>query len=30
MSKIVIMSKKEKYELLLHQVESLIEGETNK
>ena len=24
------MSKKEKYELLLHQVESLIEGETNK
>ena len=30
MSKIVVMSKKEKYELLLHQVESLIEGETNK
>lgn len=30
MSKIVTMSKKEKYELLLQQVESLIEGETNK
>ena len=30
MSKKVIMSKKEKYELLLQQVESLIEGETNK